>query len=138
MHFPFSLAIPKTWKEMAKRIGEEQEWMRAGKKVEEERKREAAKKAEAEKSETTRAMGRVLGKLSHTRERLYVEEEQSKKLEGEVKNLRAELLIAEQKEKEVQDVEMGGTGSSSQRRRRRPMRKRQRRHMRRQQKRKGK
>ena len=76
---------------------------------------EAAKKTEEEKRETTRAMSRVLGdlNLSHSRRRLRVAEEK-KKLEGETDALRAELVQAENKEKEVEDVEKGGTGSSSQ------------------------
>ena len=58
---------------------------------------EAAQKAEEEEEENKRAMGRVLGDLSHTRESLCVGEEDRKKREGEVEALRALLAKAEQK-----------------------------------------
>ena len=50
--------------------------------------------------------------ISHTRENLHVEEEENKKLEAELKALRAKLVIAAKKEKEGEDVDMGATGSS--------------------------
>ena len=74
---------------------------------------ETAKKAEEKEEENKRAMGRVLGDLSHTREKLRVGEEEKKVLEAEVGAVRAELMQAE-KEKEAEDVEMGGTCSPSQ------------------------
>lgn len=69
---------------------------------------EAAKNEE----ESKRELGRVLVDLSHTLERLRVEEEEKKEREDEVKALQAELMIAAEKEKEVEDAEMGGTGPS--------------------------
>ena len=60
-----------------------------------------------------RELGQVLGELNHTRETLRLEEEERKKLESEVGAVRAELVRAE-KSKEVEDVEMGGTGLPSQ------------------------
>ena len=67
---------------------------------------EAAKKAEEKEGENNRAMGRVFGDLSHTREKLRVGEEEKKKMEAEVGVVRPELVQAEKKE-EVEDVEMG-------------------------------
>lgn len=61
-----------------------------------------------EREEAKRALGCIPGDLSYTRENLHVEEEEKKKLEVEVKTLRAELAKAE---KEVEDVEMGAMAS---------------------------